>query len=377
MQGKGHEMQHPKQTRTSLTPSPSEFRTPCLMCHSRVAHSSALLDSTAARRATRTFVQFPAPPIVKGQGTRASIAVNAPTGSFVVRTRAQRRALVSRQVNVISCSVGATAVAPAGTHAKRSAKWPVCQSANDHPGDHEAVARVDGSRFGPHRQFYALGYTIPLNPGRRNHCGARSPRVSGGATARRNLPANWSAGCARGDGRLLFSVELTIGGEHRAHRQRTVALHPGHVLVARLAREDAARAPRREFEGHPFAHDIHHGHPRRRWAPSRAPSRAPTPRTAWSCACGAGQARTRCTIAVGTALTHDKPEPGVERTRVRPRMNILIIALLTMICVGEGWDGGRPMRREAPERSAMAVKSRIRWLQQNWRSPRGQKLYAP
>ena len=32
------------------------------------------------------------------------------------------------------------------------------------------------------------------------------------------------------------------------------------------------------------------------------------------------------------------PEPRVERTRVHPLMNILIIALLTMICVGEGWD---------------------------------------
>lgn len=32
------------------------------------------------------------------------------------------------------------------------------------------------------------------------------------------------------------------------------------------------------------------------------------------------------------------PEPRVERTRVHPLVNILIIALLAMICVGEGWE---------------------------------------
>lgn len=32
------------------------------------------------------------------------------------------------------------------------------------------------------------------------------------------------------------------------------------------------------------------------------------------------------------------PDPRVERTRVHPLMNILVIALLTMICVGEGWE---------------------------------------
>ena len=32
------------------------------------------------------------------------------------------------------------------------------------------------------------------------------------------------------------------------------------------------------------------------------------------------------------------PEPRVERTRLHPLMNILIIALLAMICVGEGWE---------------------------------------
>lgn len=32
------------------------------------------------------------------------------------------------------------------------------------------------------------------------------------------------------------------------------------------------------------------------------------------------------------------PEPRVERTRRHPLMSILVIALLTMICVGEGWD---------------------------------------
>lgn len=32
------------------------------------------------------------------------------------------------------------------------------------------------------------------------------------------------------------------------------------------------------------------------------------------------------------------PEPRVERTRLHPLMNILIIGLLAMICVGEGWE---------------------------------------
>lgn len=32
------------------------------------------------------------------------------------------------------------------------------------------------------------------------------------------------------------------------------------------------------------------------------------------------------------------PEPRVERTRLHPLVNILVIALLTMICVGEGWE---------------------------------------
>jgi DDE_Tnp_1-associated len=32
------------------------------------------------------------------------------------------------------------------------------------------------------------------------------------------------------------------------------------------------------------------------------------------------------------------PEPRVERTRLHPLPNILIIALLAMICVGEGWE---------------------------------------
>jgi len=32
------------------------------------------------------------------------------------------------------------------------------------------------------------------------------------------------------------------------------------------------------------------------------------------------------------------PEPRVERTRRHPLMSVLIIALLTMICVGEGWE---------------------------------------
>jgi predicted transposase YbfD/YdcC len=32
------------------------------------------------------------------------------------------------------------------------------------------------------------------------------------------------------------------------------------------------------------------------------------------------------------------PDPRVERTRLHPLMNVLVIALLTMICVGEGWE---------------------------------------
>jgi predicted transposase YbfD/YdcC len=34
----------------------------------------------------------------------------------------------------------------------------------------------------------------------------------------------------------------------------------------------------------------------------------------------------------------DLPDPRVERTRAHPLINILVIALLTMICVGEGWE---------------------------------------
>lgn len=34
----------------------------------------------------------------------------------------------------------------------------------------------------------------------------------------------------------------------------------------------------------------------------------------------------------------DIPDPRVERTRLHPLINILTIAMLTMICVGEGWD---------------------------------------
>jgi hypothetical protein len=32
------------------------------------------------------------------------------------------------------------------------------------------------------------------------------------------------------------------------------------------------------------------------------------------------------------------PEPRVERTRLHPLPNILIIGLLSMICMGEGWE---------------------------------------
>ena len=38
------------------------------------------------------------------------------------------------------------------------------------------------------------------------------------------------------------------------------------------------------------------------------------------------------------AFFEDLPEPRVERTRLHPLMNVLIIGLLTMICVGEGWE---------------------------------------
>ena len=38
------------------------------------------------------------------------------------------------------------------------------------------------------------------------------------------------------------------------------------------------------------------------------------------------------------ALFDEVPEPRVERTRLHPLQNILIIALLAMICVGEGWE---------------------------------------
>src|SRR5690606_40700516 len=38
------------------------------------------------------------------------------------------------------------------------------------------------------------------------------------------------------------------------------------------------------------------------------------------------------------AFFEEVPEPRVERTRLHPLPNILIIALLTMICVGEGWE---------------------------------------
>jgi len=38
------------------------------------------------------------------------------------------------------------------------------------------------------------------------------------------------------------------------------------------------------------------------------------------------------------AFFEELPDPRVERTRLHPLMNVLIIALLTMICVGEGWE---------------------------------------
>ncbi len=31
-------------------------------------------------------------------------------------------------------------------------------------------------------------------------------------------------------------------------------------------------------------------------------------------------------------------EPRVERTRLHPLVNVLIMAMLAMICVGEGWE---------------------------------------
>ena len=38
------------------------------------------------------------------------------------------------------------------------------------------------------------------------------------------------------------------------------------------------------------------------------------------------------------AFFESVPEPRVERTRLHPLQNILVIALLAMICVGEGWE---------------------------------------
>jgi hypothetical protein len=38
------------------------------------------------------------------------------------------------------------------------------------------------------------------------------------------------------------------------------------------------------------------------------------------------------------ALFEEVPEPRLERTRIHPLQNILIIALLAMICVGEDWE---------------------------------------
>lgn len=38
------------------------------------------------------------------------------------------------------------------------------------------------------------------------------------------------------------------------------------------------------------------------------------------------------------AIFETVPEPRVERTRLHPLVNILVIALLAMICVGEGWE---------------------------------------
>ena len=71
----------------------------------------------------------------------------------------------------------------------------------------------------------------------------------------------------RRDRRPLLLVERAVGREHRAedaHRERPVALHAGHFLVARLAREQAAEAARADLERHLLAHDLHHRHPDRR-----------------------------------------------------------------------------------------------------------------
>ncbi len=38
------------------------------------------------------------------------------------------------------------------------------------------------------------------------------------------------------------------------------------------------------------------------------------------------------------SVFEELPEPRVERTRKHPLINVLAIALLGMICVGEGWD---------------------------------------
>ena len=38
------------------------------------------------------------------------------------------------------------------------------------------------------------------------------------------------------------------------------------------------------------------------------------------------------------AFFESVPEPRVERTRLHPLVNVLIMAMLAMICVGEGWE---------------------------------------
>jgi hypothetical protein len=38
------------------------------------------------------------------------------------------------------------------------------------------------------------------------------------------------------------------------------------------------------------------------------------------------------------AIFREVPDPRVERTRVHPLINILTIALLSVICVGDGWE---------------------------------------
>ena len=38
------------------------------------------------------------------------------------------------------------------------------------------------------------------------------------------------------------------------------------------------------------------------------------------------------------AFFDELPDPRVERTRAHPLMNVLTIALLAIICVGEGWE---------------------------------------